>query len=354
MTRSSSSRAKVTTSQIAQLAGVSPSTVSLVLNRRGDDLRINRDTQQRVMDAAKQLNYVPNYLARGLSGGSTKSIGMLWPLGGSPSNAAIAYQLLRRLARRGYVAHMTDHLRDRDFSHRALLDLLQRKVDGLIFYTGGNVLDDPRVVEVLGEFSAAVLVSPRREKVRFDLIHHDRQQAMREIADHLVGTGRRHVGILTVGNANELKINALRQRLHEHGLTNPGPLVLEPFDFDDTTYVDQVADELARQHGKGKDFPFDAVVCTDDDQAAALLHWLRKVKLSVPQRVAVVGFNDVPVAAHLDPPLASVARYDEQVSNLAEQWLFERLRKRDLPPRHETVAMSFTWRPSAGGDGRVM
>jgi DNA-binding LacI/PurR family transcriptional regulator len=172
---------RVTASRIAEVAGVSAATVSLVLNRRGDDLRINRDTQQRVLEAARQLNYVPNYLARGLSGGSTRSIGVIWPLGGAPYNAGIAYQLVQRFAKRGYLTFQTDHLSDAKFTCRALVDLAQRRVDGLVFYAGAKILDNPEMPRLLGEFKSVVVISARDVPLDVDLILHDRRPPMRQI-----------------------------------------------------------------------------------------------------------------------------------------------------------------------------
>jgi len=344
---STSKPRKVTASLIAKEAGVSPATVSLVLNRRGDDLRINRDTQKRVFDAAKKLNYVPNYLARGLSGASTRSVGMIWPLlGGSPTNSTAAYELVRRLSRRGYVAHMTDHLSDGEFTARSMTDLLQRQVDGLILSSGGNVLWHPKVVDGLKQFKNVVVISPRMVQLQHDLILHDRQQALRDAVEHLVKSGRKRIGVLTIGHSNELKIQAIREQMIAMKQPTDDLMVLPPTDAEED-YLPQLH-SLLKKIPAGE-FRHDAVFCTDDDMAIMLMDALRDQNLRVPDDVAIIGFNDLQLSRYVNPALASVRRLDLQVAELAEQMLFDRLKTPDLSPRIKHVMMQFVWRPSAGG-----
>lgn len=343
-------RPKVTVSEIAAHAGVSPATVSLVLNRRGKELRINPATQRRVLEAARKLRYVPNYLARGLTGASTRSIGLVWPLGGSTSNAAIAYEIIQRIAQRGYVCHMTDHLSDPLHTHRALVDQMQRRVDGLIIHVGGAILSDKHVVATLKELTCAVIITPREADLDVDLphdvIYHDRKASMRQIADHLAACGRRRVGIYTAGRANAIKIGTLTDRLREHGVDDVA-LVLPDDDVRDRSYVQRTHDGLAERYRRA-DFPFDAVFCTNDELAVSMLAFLRDRALRVPDDVAVIGFDDAQTSMMQAPPLASVARYDADVAAAAETMLFDRMGDADRRPIRRTIAMDFIRRASAG------
>lgn len=343
-------RRKATVSAVAARAGVSPATVSLVLNRRGKELRINQQTQQRVREAARQLNYVPNYLARGLSGASTKSIGLVWSLGGSASNAPIAYQLIQRIAKRGYVCHMTEHLSSADFTSRALTDQLQRRVDGLILHAGGDILDDPRVLGLLGEVQSAVIVSAREADLQCDLphdvIHHDRATAMRQVVDHLVSSGRQRLGMFSIATSNAIKLGAIASRLRELNAA-PAQQVLPLCDPVSDNYLATSRQQLD-QHYAGRPFDFDAVICTNDDMAVAMIDFLRTRGLRVPDDVAVVGFDDSSIAPMLNPPLASVTRYDADVATVAEEAMFERLADPSRKPRRCTIEMTFNWRASAG------
>lgn len=341
--------ARITASQIAREAGVSAATVSLVLNQRADALRIHPDTQRRVRAAAERLNYVPNYLARGLTGASTRTIGLLWPLGGSPSNKAMAYTLIQRFAERGYLTFMTDVLRNRRFTAQVLAEMAQRRVDALVLSAGGTMLDDPDVGARIGAFDHAVVLGPRSAKVDCDFILHDRRPAMRQIADHFVASARRRPALLTVGNANITKIQGFAERMCEHGVKLGRSYLLNAPYKGDAAMAPSVIGYLDRRFPRR--FPFDAVACTDDDVAMVFCHWLRGRGLRIGEDVAVTGFNDALPTAFADPPIASVDRRDMAAAERVEQMLFEQIEGLNDVPRSERLDMRFVWRESAGGDG---
>src|SRR5882762_3345286 len=95
--------------EIARLAGVSRSTVAFALH---DHLhvQVNPHTRERVLEMARQLGYRPHPLARGLKGGRTNSVGMLWSLSGSPTAALVAGEIALRLHRKDYMVFPVDHL----------------------------------------------------------------------------------------------------------------------------------------------------------------------------------------------------------------------------------------------------
>lgn len=340
---------RVTAQRIGELAGVSAATVSLVLNNRGHELRIAPQTQQRVMETAQRLNYVPNYLARGLSGASTQTIGLLWPLGGAPGNAQVAYHLIQNLAQRGYLSFLTDAIGNPDYTRKCLADLAQRQIDGVIVYAGGSVLENKAVRKSIENFNSAVVISAREVKLAADFIHHDRQAAMIQIADHFVDQGRKNFALLTVGKANPMKTQAYTQQLTRRGVRARNMQVLEVPHRDDRTIVEDAITLLESRYPHRKP-DFDALACTDDDLAAGIISWLMAQGLNVPRDIAVTGFNNVAMSRHLLPALATVERHDLQVAQLAQQLMLDRIASPGASPVRKTVAMSFLWRASAGGD----
>lgn len=339
--------ARITAQRIGELAGVSAATVSLVLNNRADELRIAPETQLRVTQTARKLNYVPNYLARGLTGASTKTIGLLWPLGGAPGNAQIAYLLVQNLAKHGYLSFLTDAIGDPDYTQRCLADLSQRRVDGIIVYAGGPVLQNKAICRSLESFPHAVVIAARDMELATDFIHHDRQGAMCEIADHFVDTGRKKLALITVGEGNPLKIEAFTSQLARRGVKRQQvDVMIAPF-RDEKYNVEDAVTLLESRFPKGKP-SFDAVACTDDELAAGVTGWLVSRGVNVPGDVVVTGFNNVPIGRHLSPAIATVERQDETVAQLAEELILSRIAQPDAPWRREQVRMSFLWRASAG------
>lgn len=340
----------VTASEIAQMAGVSQATVSLVLNQRGDAMRINRKTQARVIDAAKQLNYVPNYLARGLKGASTQTIGLLWSFAGSPTTAGLAHDLARRLSARDYMAYLADTFSEFDTTARILRDLAKRRVDGLVLQAG-SLLSNPDVLDALNMHSAVVVVTDRHRDIEFDQIVHDRCKAYRQMADHFASTGRKKPAILGQIDSNRNKVDAYCSRLAEHGIATDEVVTINlpwipenPLDRSRRLYdCSRTMDKLFPG-----DVPFDALACMNDDTAISALAWLRGRGIRVPDDVALIGFNNAEAAEYQDPPLASVDRHDMVVADHIERLLFERIGDPDLPLRQVVTQMEFVRRQSAG------
>lgn len=338
---------RVTAQRIGELAGVSAATVSLVLNNRADELRIAPETQLRVTETARKLNYVPNYLARGLSGASTNTIGLLWPLGGAPGNAQIAYHLVQNLAKRGYMSFLTDAIGDPEYTLKCLAEMAQRRVDAIVVYAGGPVLQNKTVRRELERFPHAVVIAARAMDLATDFIHHDRQTAMRQAADHFVDTGRKHMALITVGQANPSKIEAFTEQLAARGVA-PRRVTILQADFHDDKHNVQDAVALLESKYPDRKLGFDALACTDDDLAAGIISWMVSRGVRVPEDVAVTGFNNVGMGCHLTPALATVDRHDEQVAILAEELVMDRIGEPKAAWRHEVVPMTFLWRASAG------
>ena len=341
----------VTASEIAAMAGVSQATVSLVLNQRGDAMRINRKTQKRVIDAARQLNYVPNYLARGLKGASTQTIGLLWSLAGTPTSAALAHDMTRRLAHRDYMAYLADTVGEAETTVRILRDLAKRRVDGLVLQ-GANLLAEQEVIDALHLHPAVVVVTDKTTSLGFDQIVHNRGTAFSQMAEHFAKTGRKRPAVMgQIAYNNLVKVNAYRKTLAAYDIDLPAEMVIEipwklptPLDRTRRQYdCSAVMDALF----PGK-VPFDAMACMNDDTAMSAIAWLRGRGLRVPDDVAVTGFNNLEAGEYFDPPLASVDRRDGEVADHIERMMFERMADPDLPTRTVEVSMSFVHRRSAG------
>lgn len=332
----------VTTQRIAREAGLSQPTVSLILNRRGDEMGIKRETQERVFEIAKRLNYVRNPLANGLRGGRTKTIGMLWSL--ESPHGDMAREMALRVQKYGYVANLADFLGGLDLITQALADCARRRVDGLVLQADRVLTAIPEVQRLLKEFPAAVVVSPDQLDIPFDVIHHDRLSAFEEAADHLVGAGRKRIAFVAYLHANVQKWKSFSGRLMAHGFA---PDQMTAIDFQHNLRDDMATLSALEEHCKDG-VPFDAFVCVNDVSAVAVMAWLRARGLRVPEDVAVIGTNDTPIAPYQVPPLASIAREDKPVADLIEQMLFARLADPNLEPRRERINMRFVPRESAG------
>ena len=336
----------VTSREVARKCGVSQTAVSLVLNGRGDEHRISADTQRKILDVAEELGYRSNFLARGLKGASTQSVGLIWSITGSPQAAQVVSELATRIGRRNYVCYVMDSRGSTDATASALHDLAQRRVDAVIAQINGDVAHQPAIATQLQAMPAAVLVSDRQLDVPYDVVSQDRLSAYRAAAQHFVDIGKKRPEMFgTVGHENA-KANAFYAQLKQAGVTvanNPG---IDIAGYQGDTISQRSYAALDAQF---PDRPtFDALMCTTDEIAIAAMAWCRDRGLRVPEDVAIVGFDDTPIAAFQAPPLASVRRLDEQAVDIIEEMLFARLANPDAPRQTQHLTMQFEPRASAG------
>ncbi|MCC6579724.1 MAG: LacI family DNA-binding transcriptional regulator [Phycisphaeraceae bacterium] len=344
-----------TMKDIAELARVSRATASLVLNGRGDDLGVRSDTQQRIRDAARQLRYKPNTMAAGLRGGKTKSIGLLWSLGGPHDGEGMARRIARQFSEHAYVTYLADHMGLWRATIQALEDFARRGVDGIVIQAGGNLFDNDAVRRLLAGFPAVVVSCSSVSELygcMVDHVIHDRGQAFRDAAEHFFRTGRRKPALLTGSIiANQPKVDAYVARLEELGVPASAIRLLEAPPSTPGVLDAYWADDIT--HGLNEMFPgrpdFDALQCTNDETAIAAIAWLSRRGLCVPEDVAVCGFNDSEFARFVQPPLATVVRQDAETARLIDQFMFHRLENPEQPLQAGRVEMRFQWRASAGG-----
>jgi DNA-binding LacI/PurR family transcriptional regulator len=339
-------QAPPTITAIARRAGVSHSTVSLILNNRDTELRLNAQTAERVRRIARDMNYTPNLLARGLRGKRTQSVGVLWSLCGPHPSEASARRITLLTQQRGYSALLADSLSEPKVICSNLAEFARRRADGVIVQLGSpDLAQDPAIRRLLDAFKAVVVVGREPMDTPFDQVHHSSDEALESIVDHLASTGRRRIATLGSMANPRAKVQAVVRRMETLGYREP--LQMIEFDYvSGQTTAQEIHGTLAQAAGRG--VAYDALLCGTDELAAAAMMWHQGRGQVVPRDVAIVGFNDHSLSQFLAPPLASVRRHDDRVSDVAVQLFFDRLCAPHNPPQRRTVAMQFMARPSAG------
>lgn len=340
---------KPTLSDVARRVSVSPSAVSAALRPNPGTVRLADATRQRILSAAEELGYQSNPLARGLRGQSTRTIGVLWWLGSPPSREFMARRIAQMLQQHGYTTYIADHFSSPKQVADTLSNFAVRGVDGVILDSVPDVASDPNVRNILSTFRAAVIVQATDDvNLGTDVIVHDRRTAIREAINHLAATGRRRPLFLIARYAREGKVQACFDQLEKCGLTADERYVVDINETQSDNVAQLGFDALAAWHTNTDNLIFDSLLATSDELAIGAIAWLRQHCRSVPDDVAVIGFNDTHMAPYLDPPLASVDRHDRELVSEINRCLFTRLDKPDAPRSISRVAMQFVWRPSAG------
>ncbi len=336
---------RTTLQNVAEKAGVSHSTVSLILNGRGKELRISDETCQKVIDTARALNYQANYFARSLRGKSTHTLAILWFFSGPHSEDGVIRRVTEQALKQGYIAHFFDSMSDRSVVLRILQELSRRSVDGIIFRTTDRrFIESTEGQRLLGNFRAAVVVAQDFDACEGDVVVHSRTTAMQDAVAHLVASGRKR--LLMIGG-NYPKFDIARAAWVALGRKESDVELRDVNWYRSPDRVQSIRDALDSVPWEGPG-AFDALLCSADEMAFISINHLRERGIAVPKQVGVIGFNDNAAAPFFTPPVASVARDDLLVVDRALEFLFARLEDNALPRQHAEVPMRLVLRESAG------
>ncbi|GCB52530.1 LacI family DNA-binding transcriptional regulator [Streptomyces sp. NL15-2K] len=287
---------------VADRAGVSKATVSKVLNGR-QDLNVRPETRRRVHEAAEALGYRPHSGARALAGASTHALALLVPALDNPTYVTIARGAYQRARELGYLSLLAEDF-DGQEADESFNDLVQEgRVDGLLIASarpGHPLLEALRGNPVPHVFLNRSVEGSGRN------VTMDVARSSVTALDHLHGLGHRAVGHIAGPpgiTPSDTRKEAFLRHAGELGLA-AAPVASGDFTEDGGR---QAALELLRPvDGDGRP-PVTALYTSSLAQAMGTMAAIRSLGLRVPEDVSVIGNDDLPVAAHLHPPLTTVA-----------------------------------------------
>ena len=327
---------------VAQAAGVSPSTVSRILNGTA---AVHAAKRQAVDDAIKRLGFVPNPVARGLAGGRTLSVGVVTQAIDSPFYGIALRGIEDELDRAGYSALFVSGHWNAAEEARCIDVLRSRRVDGIIVLTGR--LSDAALRSCAKELP--VVVTGRRLKApNLMSLDFDNFEGARLATHHLLALGHRRIAFIA-GDAGHPDASererGYRAAIEAAGLAYDAELVM-PGLFNEESGLVAVARLLdSRQH-------FTALFAANDQMALGACLGLHRRGMRVPEDVSVVGFDDLPVSRYSVPPLSTVHHPAYEVGQLAAAAMLQMLRG-DKPeatvPAPRVIVRESTRAPSARG-----
>ena len=314
---------RATVRDVAQLAGVSPKTVSNVIN---GVVPVRAETRERVESALAELDYVPNMSARGLRNGRSGNIALALPDLSTAYSAELSRNFVELAHERGWSIQLeqsgNDPHREVELVSRARTHL----VDGLIL---NPTLLSMSVVAGKTELPPTVVIG-EVEPYGIDQVHVDSQGAAHEMTQHLIDTGHRRIAV--VGGSDEgwrsatsqLRLAGYRDALQSAGITDDAALNLVPVEWTPAAAASVFTAFLDRLDAAGS-APPDAVFCFTDSMALGVLHVLAKRGIRVPEEISVVGFDDIDEARFAIPALTTVGFDKRRIADAALTALARRI-----------------------------
>ena len=278
---------KVTSAEVARLAGVSQSAVSRVFTPGAS---VSAKTMEKVRAAAEELGYRPNVLARSLITGRTRIIGLVVAYLENQFYPMALELLSRALQARGYhiLVFMAENSTER--VAQVMSELLDYQVDGII--TASVAMSNDLTTRCDGAGIPVVMFNRGQDDARLSEVTSDNVNGARRAAEFLINGGHKriaHVMGWQGSSTGRDRAEGFKQAMQAAGL--------QPFAMVDGTYSREKAAAVTRELCQGPERP-DAIFVGNDHMAFAVMDTLRhELGLRVPQDVSVVGYDDVPMAA---------------------------------------------------------
>ena len=302
-----------TISDVARRADVSIATVSRVLNQTTP---VSGTTTERVLAAIEALGFVPRAAARGLASHRTLTLGLVLPEIGRE----FYLPLLRGIeaeARQAGFDLLIETTRTPDTARRSLGGLGEHNTDGLIIFT--DSVEDAELLRLSRNgFPMVLLHQTPPNGATIPVITIENKLGAQKVVDHLIEIHQcRRIAFLRGPERNEdseWRERGYRQALKSHGIPFD-PVLVAIGGFDENLAQQAVQQWLL------DGLELDAIFAGDDDAATGVLLALQSAGKRVPKDLAVVGFDDVPVSRHLNPPLTTVRSPIERVGRDSVQQL---------------------------------
>lgn len=313
---------RVTIRDIASAAGVSPATVSRILNNTA---AVDPDKEKLVLQAIERLNFQPNKTAQGLASGRSSTIGVLTQHLGSPffGDMLLGIELGLRATRYAPIFASSQWNMSADL---AVLDtLMRRQVDALIII-GGEIPSD-QLLE-LADRLPVVVVARQVEGLENQCVCLNNFEGAYCATTYLIEMGHTSIAHIT-GNLSHQDAHDRRagylQALRDASLKINSDFIVEG-DYTESSGVIAVARLFAARDGA----PFSAIFAANDQMAAGARLALHRRGIRVPEDVSLVGFDDLPYSPYMTPPLTTIRQPALEMGEKAAQLVLAMLENKPI------------------------
>ena len=330
--------ARVTLKTIADHLGLTPGTVSAALNNSSAARSIPEHTKQRILAAARELNYRPNFFARSLRLQRTNTIGVIAEEIGDAYGSMIISGIEQHLREHNFFFLTVIHRHDKKLLQTYAQMLQARGVEGFIT-VDTSISEQPAL--------PTVAVAGHQRVAGVTNIVLDHKRAARMALQHLQKLGHEEIAFMrgqVFSSDSTVRWDAIVEVAAELGVRIRPELTVQIEGTESTPVVGYPVGKQLLERKR----PFTAVFAYNDISAIGAIWAFREAGLRVPQDVSVVGFDDIPGAAYADPALTTVRQPLLRMGQIAAQTLIERIEERGSYRPEIAIEPEFVVRDSSG------
>jgi len=287
---------KVTIRDLAEAAGVSVTTVSQILNGKGE--RFSLDTRRRVHQLQEEMGYVPDFNARNLIMKSAQTIGVLVPNLGNPFFSMFVRGVQETSRERHFIPLIFGANHDEKLESYYLEELIKRAVDGLIIASASITAE--AIDNILKKNGIPYLLIDQNGGPSVDRVRINDEQGGQLAADHLVALGHEKIAVVMPEDLTQnlqIRLAGFKRRLAEHHVDLPERAIVHSAMTKLGGY--QATAAVLAQHPT-------AVFAINDETALGLMRGLHEQGLSVPNDISVLGYDDIDLDEYVVPKLTTI------------------------------------------------
>lgn len=338
-----------TQADVARLAGVSRATVSYVVNGLAEDsIPITGETRQRVLEAVQQLGYHPDYRAQSLRSGATNTMGLLLPDMQNPHYWEIATGVEQQLKTEDYDLLLASTSLDPGQEKHFINALSRRRIDGLILLLTYPEQVQTQVQSLVNGQMPLVIVGTNILGVTpafgtsVDTAEPNYYDGAVQIMRHLIGLGHKHIGF--INGVPNVQLGTDRLTAYQEGLENAGlafdPTLIEPCG----TTLEAGYQATLRLLERAPHLT--ALLVINDLLAIGALRAASVRGLHVPDALSIASFDDIEMAAYVNPPLTTIRINAEELGRTAARLLLMRLQNPSMTPQNVRIPSRLVVRAS--------
>ncbi|TNE54730.1 MAG: LacI family transcriptional regulator [Bacteroidetes bacterium] len=322
---------KVSLSDIAKILGVSKSTVSFVLNNKGDKYNISKETQKLILDKAKELNFVPNFFAKNLRQGKTKTIGLVVSDISNPFYGELSKIIQEELNKHDYKLFIVNTNDSKDLELHVFRDLLGRSIDAMII-SPCNVIDDLK--EILDSTPIPVVFVDRFGDNFADFVGINNKREAEQLLSYF-STKPKKVGIFY---QEVHEVSTVRLRID--GIIeacNKGGVEYELVNISDCKDLQARVKKIKKM---------DAVISLNNRAALPVIAALNGIGLSIPEDVRFICFDDAQAFQYISPPISALRQPIFEIGKETVNQMMRRLTEEHIPGKWVEFTCEFMERGS--------
>ena len=317
-------RKKIDIKYIAKVAGVSPSTVSRALRK---DPTANPETIERIISIAKELNYFPDSLAKGLRDQKTHTIGIILNDLNNPFYTEILRVIGEILNNKDYSMFVNYSSWDLEKERKNIINLLSRRVDGIIISPVNDMSENINIIYESDEEKVLIDCYPQFKNTSYVYTKHGKGSTM--ATEYLIKNGHKEImlftGRLETNLANQF-LNSYKRTLEENGIKVNEELIIKADELSIeagyNTFKDILTQNKINSH-------FTAIITISDLLAIGIYKAANELGLEIPGHYSLIGYDNIEVASALKPPLTTIHQPRKRIGENSTRILLHNIENHD-------------------------